>query len=231
MQMKNILLVDDHAVMRRGLNELLKELYPHVVISEAGDVDAMLNHFRHNKVDLLVMDVQMPDTNTVSMVELVSIKYPFTCILIYSMMPANIYSKRLIRAGASVYLQKDSPICEVKETFNLVMNSQQAGMNSPARNAAEDTASAIDPFASLSHREFEVLNLLLKGDSLNDVAANLNLKPSTVGTYKARIFQKLHIRNIFELKDLTWLYNFDHRNYRSRGSLDETGSENQVTLQ
>lgn len=209
---RNVLVVDDHAVMRKGLSQVLEDLYHGLTIHESGDGDSMLEHFRHKKVDLLVMDIHMPNTDTVRMVELVSIRYPWTYILIFSMLPEHIYGRRMLQAGAKGFLPKQATIEEIKNALGLALNHKSYLSPGLSELLDKEPANATNhnPFAQLSDREFEIVNLLLSGCTINHIAQRLNLKHSTVGTYKSRIFEKLQVRTIFELKDLATLFNFNH---------------------
>lgn len=211
METKNILIMDDHPIMRWGLKELLNDMYPQLRIFEAHDGDSMLGYLKKRKFDLLVVDIQVPNTDTIRLVELVSIRYPDTYILAYSMMPENIYGKRLLQAGASGYLPKMAPIDEVKRAFTHVFKQKkyisQGLLETLAGEAMQDAA--LNPFYSLSTREFEIANLLVAGTSIIQIASQLNLKPSTVGTYKSRIFEKIGISSVFQLKDMANLYNLN----------------------
>ena len=206
----NVLIVDDHAVMRKGLNVLLNDFYPALKIYEAADGHDLLEAFRQRSIDILVMDIQIPDTDTISLVELESIKYPQTYILVFSVMPERIYGSRLRKAGASAYIPKESTIEQMKQAFDQVIKNRLALRdNTPAvqHSLAPGITTDSSPFATLSFREFEILNYLLDGNNIHEIAMHLKLKPSTVGTYKLRSFNKLKISNIVELKELALLYN------------------------
>lgn len=210
MNIKNILIVDDHAAMRTGLRVLLNEFYAGLSIFECGDDKCLLSHFKNQAIDLLVMDIQMPNLDTIGMVEFISIKYPSTYILVFSMLPERIYGRRLLKAGAMGYLPKETSIEEMKHAFDTVLKSKKYLSQNLIEILSSDTVNKniTDPFSQLSHREFEILNYLLLGISINLIAQTLGIKPSTVGTYKGRIFEKLQVRTIFELKDLATLHNF-----------------------
>lgn len=205
------MIVDDHAVMRKGVKLILTDIGHGLAIHESGDGDSMLEHFRQKKIDLLVMDIHLPNTDSIRMVELVSIRYPGTYILIFSMLPEHIYGRRMLKAGAKGFLPKLSTIDEIRDAFDqaLKRKSYLSPSLSDLLEKESGTQESYDPFAQLSDREFEIVNLLLSGSSINLIAQRLNLKHSTVGTYKARIFDKLQVRTIFELKDLAMLYNFN----------------------
>lgn len=205
------MIVDDHAVMRKGVKLILTDIGHGLAIHESGDGDSMLEHFRQKKIDLLVMDIHLPNTDSIRMVELVSIRYPGTYILIFSMLPEHIYGRRMLKAGAKGFLPKLSTIDEIRDAFDQALKhkSYLSPSLSDLLEKESGTQESYDPFAQLSDREFEIVNLLLSGSSINLIAQRLNLKHSTVGTYKARIFDKLQVRTIFELKDLAMLYNFN----------------------
>jgi two-component system, NarL family, invasion response regulator UvrY len=208
MLVKNILLVDDHLVIRTGLKAMLVDYYPQIRVFEAKDGDETIKLLKHNRIDILLLDLQIPNTDTVSLVEFIAIKYPQVYIMIFSMLPEGIYARRLIKAGASGFLPKDSPQEEMKRAFEMAFNGRKYFSPRLTEILAEEVASnlSVNPFDRLSHREFEIVRLLLSSNSLSKIASNLNLKPSTVGTYKSRIFEKLQIETIFELKELAILY-------------------------
>lgn len=209
---KHILIVDDHEVIRKGVKQILGGLGPGLNLYESMDGDSMLEHFRQKKIDLLVMDIHLPNTDSIRMVELVSIRYPGTYILIFSMLPEHIYGRRMLSAGAKGFLPKLSTIDEIRGAFDRALKHKTyiSPQLSNLLGKEEGDHVGSDPFRQLSDREFEIVNLLLSGCSISSIGQRLNLKHSTVGTYKARIFEKLQVRTIFELKDMAMLYNFNH---------------------
>jgi two-component system, NarL family, invasion response regulator UvrY len=104
MEYKNVLLVDDHAITRLGLKELLLEFYPGLKIYESQDGESMLVTLKLHKIDTIVLDIQMSNSDTLSLVELVSIKYPDISVLIFSMLPERVYGRRMLKAGAKAPL-------------------------------------------------------------------------------------------------------------------------------
>ena len=130
-------------------------------------------------------------------------------MLIFSMSSETIYAKRFLKAGAKGFLSKDSSLDEIKKAINLVLNNRRYVSDSLAEALAFSSASNSpeNPFEKLSQREFEIASLLLGGQSVSDVSRALNLQTSTVGTHKSRIFEKLGIDNILELKELATSYN------------------------
>ncbi|HEU4903207.1 MAG TPA: response regulator transcription factor, partial [Flavisolibacter sp.] len=165
MSIKNILLVDDHAVVRTGLSVILHDYYQQIRIFEAANGDDALTVLQQTKIDLLVLDLQIPNTDTIGLVELISIKYPTCYILIFSMLPETIYARRILKAGASGFLSKDSSFMETKQAFDLAFaNKKYISRILTDILGNERAGKALSsPFDGLSHREFEIVSLLLAG--------------------------------------------------------------------
>lgn len=210
MPVKNILLVDDHLVVRTGLKVILLDYYKQLRIFEAADGEEALRVMKNERIDLTLLDLQLPNTDTIGLVELISIRYPHCYILVFSMLPETIYARRILRAGASGFLPKDTSQEEIKRAFDCAFANKKYishGLSELLVNEVAGTAT-VSPFEGLSHREFEIVSLLLAGNNLAKISERLNIKPSTTGTYKARIFEKLRITSLFELKELAVLYGF-----------------------
>jgi two-component system invasion response regulator UvrY len=207
--MKKFLLVDDHIVVRSGIKGLLLEIYKPAEIDEAGNGDETVEKLKNNSYDLIMMDVQMPGTDTLGLMQFIHTKYPDTNVLIFSMSSEKIYAKRFMKAGAKGFISKDVELSEIKKAINLILNGRSYISESLASILAEESFSpkTDNPFNKLSGREFEIVSLLLLGHTVSDISKLLNLQMSTVGTHKARLFEKLGVTNILELKDLAVSYN------------------------
>lgn len=208
MPVKNILLVDDHLIVRTGMKVILQDYYTQLRIFEAAEGEATLAVLKKERVDLVVLDLQMPNTDTIGLIELISIRYPHCYILIFSMLPEPIYARRVLRAGASGFLPKDSPQEEIKRAFDFAFANKKYISQALSELLVNEVAGRvpINPFEGLSDREFEIVHLLLAGNNLAKIAELLNIKPSTAGTYKTRIFEKLQINSVFVLRELSILY-------------------------
>ena len=207
--MKKFLLVDDHNVVRSGIKGLLLELFKPSAIDEANDGDSATEILKHNQYDLIMMDIQMPKTDTLGLMEYIHIKYPDAKVLIFSMSAEGIYAKRFLKAGAKGFLSKDAPLEEIKKAINLVLNNRKYISETLASSLAEESISETsgNPFNQLSPREFEIVSLLLSGQTISEISKLLNLQVSTIGTHKARLFSKLNVNNILELKEIATSYN------------------------
>jgi two-component system invasion response regulator UvrY len=207
--MKRFLLVDDHVVVRSGIHGLLTEIFKPCEVDEAGDTESATEKLKQNRYDLIMMDIQMPNSDTMGLMEYIQVRYPESKVLIFSMSAENIYAKRFLKAGAKGFLSKDSSLDEIKKAFTLVLNNRKYISESFAEMLADDsfTGKPDNPFDKLSPREFEITKLLLTGQTISQISKTLNLQLSTVGTHKSRVFEKLSVTNILELKELANSYN------------------------
>jgi two-component system, NarL family, invasion response regulator UvrY len=207
--MKTFLLVDDHVVVRSGIKILLSEIYNPAEIHEAMDGESAVAKLKERHYDLIILDIQMPKTDTLGLVEYIHITYPDAKVLMFSMSAENIYAKRFMKAGAYGFISKEAPLEEITRAINMILNNKKYISDAFAEKLAEDSFSGKsgNPFNDLSPREFEIVSLLLDGKTVTDISHSLNIQTSTVGTHKARLFEKLGVTNLLELKELATTYN------------------------
>ena len=206
--MKKFLLVDDHVVVRSGIRVLLSEIYNPTEIHEAFDGESTLEQLKTNHFDLIMLDIQMPNTDTLGLMKIINQTFPAARVLIFSMSAENIYAKRFMKAGAYGFISKESPLDEITKAINLILNDRKYISESLIDKLAEDSLSGNpgNPFDKLSPKEFEIVSLLLSGKTLTDISHSLNIHTSTAGTHKARLFEKLGVTNILELSEMAKLY-------------------------
>ncbi len=207
--MKKFLLVDDHVVVRSGLKILLSDIYNVSEIHEAMNGDTAIERLKTDEYDLILLDIQMPNTDTLGLVEYVHITYPMAKVLMFSMSAEDIYAKRFMKAGAYGFISKEAPLEEITKAINVILGGKKYISETLAEKLAEDSFSGKsgNPFNELSPREFEIVSLLLEGKTVTDISHALNIQTSTVGTHKARLFEKLGVENILQLKELATTYN------------------------
>lgn len=207
--MKKFLIVDDHVIVRSGIKFLLAEIYQLAEIHEASDGDSATQKLKEHQFDLIMLDIQMPKTDSFGLMEYIHIKYPQARVLVFSVSAENTYARRFMKAGAYGFVSKEAPLEEIIKAINLVLNDRKYISESLAYKIAEDSFAgrSDNPFNKLSPREFEIVSLLLSGQTVSDISQSLNIQTSTVGTHKARLFEKLSITNILELKELATAYN------------------------
>lgn len=206
--MKKFLLIDDHFVVRSGVKGLLAELYKPCEVYEAENSEIAINQLKQRSYDLIMMDVQIPQNDMLGLMEYIHIKYPAAKVLMFSMSPENIYAKRFLKAGAKGFLSKDSTFDETIRAINLVLNNRKYISETLAERLAEDsfTDNPGNPFDKLSAREFEIASMLLSGQTLSEIGRLLNLQASTIGTHKAKLFKKMNVSNVLQLKEIASIY-------------------------
>lgn len=207
--MKKFLLVDDHMVVRSGIKILLSDIYNPSEIHEAVNGETAIEKLKAGDYDLIILDIQMPNTDTLGLMEYIHITYPNAKVLMFSMSAENIYAKRFMKAGAFGFISKEAPLEEITKAIHVILNGKKYISETLAESLAEDSFSGKsgNPFNELSPREFEIVTLLLDGKTVTDISHTLNIQTSTVGTHKARLFDKLGVSNILELKEMATTYN------------------------
>jgi len=204
--MINILLADDHVIIRAGLKIFIKNLIPVSELEEAWDGDSAFEKIKHNDYDIIILDVNMPATDSFGLVRNILALKPGSKILMFSMNAEEIYAKKYLHLGALGYINKDAPEEEIKEAINNVLDNRRYISPSLTRVLTESAlgrkANNQNPFDLLSPRELEITRHLMKGESVSEISSYLNLHTSTVGTHKARIFEKLQCKNIVGINEL-----------------------------
>ena len=199
--MFKILIADDHAVVRKGLRQILLEEYPSAQIGEAADAESLLSEVMNNEWDVVICDMNMPGRSgldALSQIKQLNARLP---VLIMSMYPEDQYALRVLKAGASGYLSKDT----IHEDIIRAVQTIQRGRKFITPAVADKLADAFgdnankDPHELLSDREFDVFRLLADGKSVSDIAQQLMLSSTTVSTYRARILEKMNLKSNAEL--------------------------------
>jgi len=200
--MIRLLIADDHAIVRSGLRQIIATTSDLQVVAEAGDGAAVLAAVRAGGCDLLVMDMTMPGLSGVDLIRRVRTERPTLPILVLSMHNEGQVVSRALKAGAAGYVAKD---CEPDVLLSAMRKVAGGGrFLDPALVDAmvfDSGPADIDtpPLNILSDREYQVLQLVASGQSLNDIGERLNVSAKTVSTHKARLMQKLGIDNNAEL--------------------------------
>jgi DNA-binding NarL/FixJ family response regulator len=199
--MINLLIADDHAVVRKGLRLLFKQ-YPDMnIVDEAIDGEDALYKLRANQVDIVLLDIDMPKMNGITAIRHIRKEIPRTKILILSMHPEKVYAISALKAGASGFVSKEA---DTETIINAIRKIHEGGIyisNELAQKLAFDE-NAHRPsrlYKKLSTREIEVLKLLSAGKRNKEIAEELDINEKTVSTYKARLLKKLDVTNMVEL--------------------------------
>lgn len=204
------LLVDDHEIVRKGLKFLIEDFYPDALIDEASDGMEAVSHLKKRSYLLIILDIRMPRTNIFELLNYIVTAHPQTRILVFSMCQELLYGKKIINAGAHGYLSKEASVEQLKKAIEVILANRRYISDQLLELLISKTngQTQAHPFTRLSAREFEIASFLLSGLPLSEIAKHVNLQRSTIGTYKVRIFEKLNISNVIELKELASLYSF-----------------------
>ena len=196
-----ILIADDHAIVRRGLKEILLDEYPSSLIGDASDAEELLKKVFQEEWDLIISDVSMPGRSGLDALKQIKQAFPKLPVLIMSIYSEDQYAVRAFRAGASGYFNKNS----IHEELFKAIESVRKGKKYVTAAVAEKLAEAIpientaQPHQLLSDREFEVFKLLASGKTVSEIAYQLSLSANTVSTYRSRILEKMNLHSNNEL--------------------------------
>lgn len=190
--MINVMLVDDHAVVRMGFKLLLESAPDIKVVAEAESGEQAVRSYVEYKPDVVVMDITMPGIGGLEAIERIMAKDPQARILVLSAHEDSVHPKRVLNAGAMGYLTKRSAAEELIKAIRTVAGRKKYLEASVAQQMAiQQLSGEKNPVDVLSAREFEVFIALAKGKTTNEIAETLNLSPRTVGTHLYNIKQKL----------------------------------------
>ena len=196
-----ILLADDHSMIRKGLKLLLQLHLNFMAVSEVISCNELMKELTKKKYTHLVLDIILSDGNSLEILPAIRKLYPELKILVFSMQPAEVYGKALHQYGIDHYLQKTSPEEETLRQLRRFLLNEQSLRDEPAAKYHNN------PFSTLAPRELEILHYVLNGLGTKAIAETLNIKMNTVSTVKNRIFEKTLTANLKELIELATLYN------------------------
>ena len=201
--MINVVVCDDHAIVRKGLVQILSESGDIKVTAEAANFGELRQRLKTAQCNVLnlVIDIEMPGKNGIEAIGLLKKEMPRLPAIVLSIYPEDQYAVRALRAGAAGYINKASAPEKLVEAVRQVA----AGRKFISPEVSEALASMVSgesvdaPHQELSEREFQVLKLIASGRKLSEIAAELALSPKTVSVYRARILEKLRLANNVEI--------------------------------
>ncbi|MGC9336368.1 MAG: response regulator [Anaerolineae bacterium] len=199
--MIRVLVADDHAVVRQGLKQILGDTPEMLVAGEAATGQEVLDRVRAETWDVIVLDISMPDRSGLDILKQLRSERPKLPVLVLSMYSEDQYARRVLSAGASGYLTKDSAPDELVKAIRKVVSGGRYVSAFLAEKLAFEIGADSNklPHETLSDREFQVLRLIAAGNSVTEIAAELYLSPKTVSTYRARLLQKMNLGTNAEL--------------------------------
>ena len=199
--MIRVLIADDHAILRRGLKEILVRELTGTFFGEAKDTQEVLARTQSDDWDLLILDISMPGRSGLDVLRDVRARRPKLPVLVLSMHPEDQYGKRVLRAGASGFMNKESAPEELIKAVQKVLAGGRYVSPRLAEKLASDLSDEVqrDVQEALSQREFEVLRMIALGKTIGQIAEELHLSVSTVSTYRTRILEKMEMKTTAEL--------------------------------
>jgi len=194
-----ILVADDHSVVRRGLSHIFAMSPDIVIAAEAASGSEVLEKLKSTPVEVLLTDISMPDTDAVELVKRVKAEHPGVAVLVHSMHAEAPIASRMLKAGASGYITKDSEPEQLIGALRKVAGGGRYIVAELAEQLAFGDSGTRPLHELLSERESQVFLLLASGKALKAIARDLALSPKTASTYKTRVMQKLKVDSDAEL--------------------------------
>jgi DNA-binding NarL/FixJ family response regulator len=195
--MLRVLIADDHAIIRKGLKQILLEEYPSVIIEETGNAEELIAKAINEKFDVVICDLNMPGRSGLDALRQVKQALPDLPVLIMSIYPEDQYALRVLKSGASGYLSKEMIHDELIKAVQTVLQGRKFISHAVGEILAGsfDMPSSQQPHELLSDREFDVFKRLASGKSVSEIAQQLSLSSTTVSTYRSRIMEKMNMRS------------------------------------
>ena len=193
----NILIADDHPIVREGFKKTLSDTYDMVISDEASNGQEVLELVSEKKYDIMLLDISMPGRGGLEILKELRGKYPLLPVLVVSIYPEEQYAMRAFRAGASGYLTKSSAPHELIAAIRKITK----GGRYVSQSLAEKLTYYIDqytdklPHETLSDREYQVMLMIASGNTVTEIARELSLSVKTISTYRNNILEKMKIHN------------------------------------
>lgn len=200
-KLRSMLVVDDHAVVRRGLKQVIADEYDDVFVEEVGTGQGALDSVRRHEWDAVLLDINLPDKNGLDVLKEIKAVRSALPVLILSQHGEEQYAARAYKAGAAGYLTKESAAEELAAAIRKVLSGGRYVSRSFAERLAGHLSGEADakPHEILSDREYLVLCRIASGKAVSQIADELALSVKTISTYRARLLEKLQLANNAEL--------------------------------
>jgi two-component system invasion response regulator UvrY len=198
--MINILIADDHELIREGLKKILKKEPDMQVLGEASNAQQVLEHVKNRKLSIVLLDISMPGPSGLEVLTELRRDYPKLPVLILSMHPEDRFAVRALKAGAAGYVTKDGAVAELVNAIRKVVDGGKYVSPHLAEKLADDLEKSQSPLhETLSDREFQVMCMIASGKKTSEIAKELSLSVSTVNTYRTRILEKMKMETNVDL--------------------------------
>ena len=199
--MLQILIADDHTVVRKGLRQILLEEFPAAIIEEVPDAAELIKKVMSSHWDMVISDISMPGKSGLDALHEIKNAFPNLPVLILSIHPEEQYAIRALKSGASGYLSKDTAPDELVKAVQKILLGKKYISQAIAEKLANTISGNTDKplHEVLSDREFEVMKSLANGKSVSEIADMLSLNVTTVSTYRARVMAKMDLKSNSDL--------------------------------
>lgn len=199
--MIKIVIADDHAIVRHGLRQIVNAEPTMTVVGEAQNGTEVLEIVRTAAVDIVVLDITMPGRNGLDTLKELSRLYPRVAVIVLSMHPKDQYAVRVLKAGATGYISKESAPEELVAAIKKAIRGEKYITPDMAELLADyiQRGRTDEPHRQLSDREFEVLRMIGSGKGMTEIARDINLSVKTISTYRTRIIEKTGLSSNAEM--------------------------------
>jgi len=204
-----ILLVDDHSIVRQSLIYIIHSEFPKVSCVEAADGETCIEILKKESFDLITLDMNLPDTDGITLTEWIRDRHPEQMIMFFSTSPTAVYAKKLFQMGIMGYLNKQAPVTEIARALHIILGEKKQYLGEECKSILTLdflNKTPANPIEKLSNRELSIAQLLANGKTFEEIAGQLNIESSTIRTYKARIFQKLDVTTLHDFLAMAKLY-------------------------
>jgi two-component system, NarL family, invasion response regulator UvrY len=207
--MKKFLLADDHHVLRAGLRLIVKDEFSNAEIDECSNGNCVWKKVQRTAYDLVILDITMPATDSIRLVKNIFSLRPDQKVMIFTMSNVGIYAKQYLALGVKGFINKEAEPSEVRRGIAAILSNRKY-LGSDMKHiltSVDSDNQAGSPFDCLTSRELEIMNLLVEGKNVSEIAEILSLHISTISTHKANVMLKLDVSNVVELIKTVQLFN------------------------
>ena len=197
--MKNVLIADAHPIVIKGLASILKIDEAYKIVAKSNDENELKNHIILKSPDIIIMDIDMPNSSGLSIIKTLKQNNPEVRIIIFSHQPEELYALSAIRFGASGYINKSKSLKKIKTAIDQVARGGiylSKFISEKISSKSSSKTGVVSKYRALSSREIEVLNFISKGLKNKDIAEMLKINEKTVSTYKTRLQKKLNVDSV-----------------------------------
>ena len=202
--LKRIIIADDHAVVRTGLQLILDATSDMTICDEASNGDELLEKLGRNQYDLVLLDISMPGKDAMDVLKEIRLEWEHTPVVIFSMNPDDVYAIRMIRNGASAYINKETDPKQIISILRTVLSGKKYFTQQQSTMLAELVIEPEKNYHALLHenmtdREFQIFFMLASGMKKSEIAGKLAISKHTIGNHRSNIMQKMRLKTNSDL--------------------------------